>query len=187
MKKIILISTFLIGTTLFTSCNTSEIPQEKIEATIDLSKSSLSLNELLLIAEQIRAIEKSPNTRSNDELQQIMQPMVEVGRGLHQEMLLLINADPNSWLTPEEYADFLIFTDDQLADLAFITMSSASSSTIFRCLAIAAGIQELGNLLIGEVLTVQGAIQILKTIGKRTLGWFALAYMIYEFTECLLS
>lgn len=75
-----------------------------------------------------------------------------------------------------------------------------NESQILECLKYAIGIQGLSDLVKGEIelrgfkryyngtkmlMTAKTARQIICAFAKRTLGWVGIAWMMYDFSECM--
>lgn len=152
---------------------------------------------------QISDIEAEPIVRP------IVNPLIENGRKIHTELIQKL-ATTLEWnqLTLEERNSIMNFDDQQMAELSLIytemgantSMSISKSNTVPRrltqgeallCVADAIGISQFKSFieanslsLMGALATRAGAIEILKIVGKRYLGWFGLAMAIYDFTNC---
>lgn len=95
-------------------------------------------------------------------------------------------------------------TDVQLAELSFtfnyVYKNSMNESQILECLKYAIGLQGLSDLIKNGpeiyglsqyyngtrmLMTAKTARQIICAFAKRTLGWVAIAWMIYDFSDCM--
>src|SRR5690625_2436582 len=132
----------------------------------------------------------------DDEVKEILNPLLENGKVLHREMILFLEENNGfEGLSPEEHHNISYLTDEQLIELSFITYNQYQYATnsdidwdrVRSCASFALGIQGIktlytNTLALGTVETMVGA---LKLIGKRYLGYIGIALMIYDFVDCL--
>lgn len=85
-------------------------------------------------------------------------------------------------------------TDPELAELSFIISATSQINTvgvdgdkIYSCLSAAVGVGAVRDLIqnTAALASAQVASEILILIGKRTLGWIGVGFMVYEFSECV--
>ena len=53
------------------------------------------------------------------------------------------------------------------------------------CLSAALGVRAVRELGLSGVMSAQGAVQIIKAVGKRYLGYIGLAIMVHDFIDCM--
>lgn len=132
---------------------------------------------------------------SESEIEGVLNPLVENGRDIHQQLLNQINASP-VWntLSEEDKQSILNLTDQELAELSFIIsttnqvdVSNANGDRIISCLSAAVGAGAVRDLInnTAALASAQVASEILILIGRRTLGWIGVGLMVYEFTKCV--
>ena len=180
---------------LFVSCNSDEaiIPQ-----TLDLSKKVLKLEDLKLITQNISNYQKEIQIKridyrtAEEEMQEILQPLVENGEELHSEMIVFLEQTGEfDNLTDEEKEEILNLDAQQLADLSFV-MSNAYDARISMdphmraCLSTAIGITAIYDLVANTAAlgTVQTTIGAIRLIGRRYLGWIGVGLMVMDFMDC---
>lgn len=155
-----------------------------------------------------RSIVSSNTTELSDEeaeliVRPIISPLVENGRDIYSQMLnQVINTPEWNNLTQEEKSMILNFDDKQMAELslAFTTEPihvDALSSTqprkaidiVRNCVSFALGIQGIKTLIseTSALVSVNTAIGILKIIGKRYLSYVGIAWMVWDFADCVTS
>ena len=144
----------------------------------------------------------------------VLQPLVKDGRQLQNQILLQQN---ELQLTPADVSEIENMTEDQLAEMSFtfqtiynsaVTTQSVSGQDIVDCLLVAVGMDDLRSLEgylnayinykyvpgIGDVISGTRALMTAKTarsiicaFARRTAGWIGVAYMIYQFSDCIAS
>lgn len=140
----------------------------------------------------------------------VVTPLIETGKQIHADMIQQL-AGTYEWqlLTDEEKTIIMNFDDQQMSELALFftqqpTIVTEAVSTIprkvdwdnvFKCASSALGISEAYNiyqntmLLMSkegmEMMAAKSAVQLLKTIGRRYLGWIGLAYAVVTFVDCV--
>lgn len=132
----------------------------------------------------------------------IVTPLIESGNQIYSEIInQVIAAAEWQELSEEEKTMILNFDDGQKAELAMLftdipTTLQASSmkmgplgETIRYCVSAAIGVTAMKELITqtGQLMTVKTAIQGLKIIGKRYLSYVGIAWMIWDFTDCVAS
>lgn len=144
---------------------------------------------------------------TENEAKQILKPLINDGKNIQRQLLDKKNIV--GFNTHE--LDFVKdMTDDQLAELSFTfnylykdsinESQTEESGKVWECLKYAIGIQGLSDLVKGEIelrgfkryyngtkmlMTAKTARQIICAFAKRTLGWVGIAWMIYDFSECM--
>lgn len=193
----------LIIFSLLLSCS-KQIDQPK---TLDLSDKVLSqkvLNEVKLkITKLVNEKELNQNRAVNSlvtysngyeaEVETILQPLIENGRILHVEMIDFVSATQEfQQLSPEEQNELLYFDNSELATLSFVLSSENATTSmdgerIRACISVASGIAGIWELFADTAAlgTARTAIGALRIIGRRYLGYWGVAMMIYEFAECM--
>lgn len=138
----------------------------------------------------------------------VLKPFVKDGRQLQNQILLQQN---ELQLTSTEVSEIENMTEDQLAELSFtfqtiynsaVTTQSVRQEDIIDCLMVATGIDDIVDIakaLFGSsypamyvqgtrmLITAKNARQLLRAFGVRTVGWVGVAYMVYEFGDCIKS
>ncbi len=81
----------------------------------------------------------------------------------------------------------LIYSTTQVSSIEDITAARISTDIIKDCVGLAIGVDAIKGLISNTtaLMTVQGTIQILKTIGKRYLSYLGIAWMIWDFVDCI--
>lgn len=130
----------------------------------------------------------------------IVRPLIENGEQIYEEMIQQLS-ETLEWqqLTEEEKNEILDFDDQQMAELSLIftqpVVARMSADDIFKCAASALGISEAVNIYRNTVIMMSGefsatiatksALQLLKTVGRRYLGWVGLGYAVILFVDCV--
>lgn len=149
---------------------------------------------------------ESLNGTDEDEIAMILDPLVSNGETIHNEYKEIIYNSSDFKSLPASDQEQItqeidLLTDQQLAELAFavnleyyvnqnnlnINSSSIDWERVLDCASFAAGIRGIQELIANSVTasSVTTMIGALKHIGKRYLGWFGVAMMIYDFSNCL--
>ena len=182
-----------------TSCSYED--SQQIEKTIDLSEKVLTSDELNSITLNINTfkinslISKSLSVNNEEEMRIILEPLVENGRSLHNEIISQIDFyDPQYELTQEDIDEIQNLNDEQLAQLSFVMSTTysnvvsygAPNPTVRACLAVAVGIAGLSDLIANTAAlgTAETTIAALRLIGRRYLGWIGVGLMVYDFMDC---
>lgn len=209
MRKLLLMLLVLF---LF-SCQKENTVSMQSSEIIELKVDRLALKDLILIAESLEKkglisnnyyhFDKKVEESNNDILIDIVFPLIEIGDQIHSELINQIIGSPD-WqsLSECDRESIISMSDIQKAQLAFIYIDVIdpdfnnpiliSDNAIDReraqsCLLAALGISAINDIIAGTggLLTVQSSVQLLKTIGKRYLGYIGLAYAVYEFVNCV--
>jgi hypothetical protein len=137
---------------------------------------------------------RTSNT-NNADIAQIIEPLVENGRELQTELISFVSTS-NDWdLLPQNAKDSITnMTDEQLADLSLAyagteqaRLASDLSGAIHDCVGVALGLAGIKGLMTSLVTapTVSTAIGILKWFGKRYLSYIGVAWMVWDFMDCM--
>ncbi|SEG00747.1 hypothetical protein [Algoriphagus boritolerans] len=132
---------------------------------------------------------------SEPEIEGVLNPLVENGRDIHQQLLNQINTSP-VWntLSEEDKQSIICLSDQELAELSFIisvtnqiTSTTADWDRIRSCASGALGIGVVNELVknTAALASAEVAAEILVLVGKRTLGWVALGLVIWDFYDCV--
>ncbi|TAD82942.1 MAG: hypothetical protein EAY75_15680 [Bacteroidetes bacterium] len=127
---------------------------------------------------------------SSQQLQTVLNPLVENGRALHQELIFNVSNSAEWLLLEPALKDSLVQLTDQDYALLSVLFSEAEinlGGAIKDCVGVALGISGIKGILKGLTTapTVSGAIALLKTMGKRYLNWIGVAWMILDFIDCM--
>ncbi|MBK0384528.1 hypothetical protein I5M32_16320 [Pedobacter sp. SD-b] len=204
-KKLNLIKIALLA--LIVSASTSCSKQVDKPKILDLSSKVLSaqaLNQVILkISDRVKERElyrgkmvngiKTNVVTEDPEMELLMEPLIENGEILHQEMVDFISVTEEfQQLSQEEKDEILYFDDSELATLSFtMSVQSQSSSVdwgrVRSCASFALGVAGIKSLFTDTLAlgTVETALGALKLVGKRYLGYIGVALMIYDFADCL--
>jgi hypothetical protein len=127
----------------------------------------------------------------DQELHSIIEPLVINGRELQTELLTIISNSTEWQQLPEsQQLEIINLSDEQLADLALtygaVTYGSVGDA-IKDCVSTALGIRGIQHLAKSLVTgpSVSTAIGILKWIGGRYLSYIGVAWMIWDFVDCM--
>src|SRR5690625_10601 len=194
---------------MFTSCSNDDreveinnnvtstnLKKGSTEVEIDLTNLVLKEEVLNEVLSEIKFKKDIIHELRDDEVKEILNPLLENGKVLHREMILFLEENNGfEGLSPEEHHNISYLTDEQLIELSFITYNQYQYATnsdidwdrVRSCASFALGIQGIktlytNTLALGTVETMVGA---LKLIGKRYLGYIGIALMIYDFVDCL--
>jgi hypothetical protein len=185
---------------LFVACQKSSIEESKFQ----LKTKPLSYETLSNISQKLKNrgfvniqnsnVEKNSfktESNSNTEIIEIIQPLIDNGRDLQIELIGFIESS-NEWQSMSliERNEITQMSDEQLADLSLLysgLQTNSISDAIKDCVSTALGISGLGNLAksMFTAPTVSSAIGILKWVGKRYLSYIGVAWMIWDFTDCM--
>lgn len=132
---------------------------------------------------------------SEPQIEGVLNPLVENGRDIHQQLLNQINTYP-VWntLSEEDKQSIISLSDQELAELSFIisvtnqiTSTTADWDRIRSCASGALGISVVNELVknTAALASAEVAAEILVLVGKRTLGWVALGLVIWDFYDCV--
>jgi hypothetical protein len=175
------------------SCIKEELNEDR---TLNLADKVLTLEEIFLVAKEIQSLMDSSMLKSTnnlnyqEEMRIIMQPLVDNGREIYEEIISNVNL-LNFGFTETEINSIVNMDDTHLAELS-LTMSAVHARVIgtdqvIGCIAAALGINELHNIITNttQLITAKGATQLLKVIAKRYLGWIGVGVAVYSFGVCI--
>lgn len=182
---------------MVTSCKKEKVEQKPQE----LKTKPLSFAQIEVIGKQVETYKREHQVlfkgggstiMENDEVVDMLEPLIENGRELHDEMVAQLELTPaRQELTPEEQIEITDYNDAELAQLSFVMSVSASQSSVDwprvrSCASAALGIAGISELWTNTLAlgTVETAIGALKLIGRRYLGYIGIALMIYDFADC---
>jgi len=210
MKKTYNIFISLFFAFLLISCSQDELATDSTSTEVQIS-SSLSSEDYVNAIVQIDEIVRFSTRSSGDELTEndaisILQPFAKDGLVIRNQ---LISQKAELSLTPQDVSELEGMTDSQLAELSFAFMTICNEASakgvswgdIGDCLMHATGITDLSALIKGcgigcvgwyvqgtkTLMTATAAKQIIKAFAKRTVGWVGVAWMIYDFADCMNS
>lgn len=182
----------------FVSCTKDE---NVIEFKLDLKNKVLTLEEIKLISLKISNLQNFSKVKNNKysyeiidyEVEELLSPLVENGKLLHEEMIdyLELTGEFQNMSTQEQN-EILNLDNSQLAKLSFVMSASfderiAIDQEVKACLGVAVGAVGIYDLIVNTAAlgTVETTVAALRLIGRRYLGWFGVAMMIYDFYECI--
>lgn len=185
------------------------VPSSNTEETYPLSSDleTFSVNTpYLSVAEMIGIVENLKNRDGfgiiDDSvlITNAIRPLVENGRLLHIELVSKLE-DSNQWLllSDETKDSILNMTDLQLAQLSFIYSifntdferdainRGMSADVIKDCIGVVLGLNGLKDIYYSITAghTYQSAIKLLQWIGKRYLSYALVAWMVWDFINCV--
>jgi hypothetical protein len=191
MKNLFFISLILI---VCISCKKTSSTVEGIKLKtkpIEIERMKLILNELKdakvfnFNVETKKSMSINSTQIQEQQIAEIINPLVINGRELQAELLSIVrNSDEWEQIPEADKQILLHLSNEQLADLS-ITYSF--SGMIHDCVGVALGFSGLRGLLTGLVTgpTVSTALGILKWVGKRYLNYLGVAWMIWDFMDCM--
>ena len=197
---------FTIGVVSCTNdVNEDSIADENDSAVVFI-ESSISVNQMDSLSNVIKNVINS-STRSlgceltENEAKQILKPLINDGKNIQRQLL---DKKTIVGFNTHELNFVKDMTDVQLAELSFtfnyVYKNSMNESQILECLKYAIGLQSLSDLIKNGpeiyglsqyyngtrmLMTAKTARQIICAFAKRTLGWVAIAWMIYDFSDCM--
>ena len=203
---------FTIGVVSCTNDVNEDSIADKNDSSIVFIESSISVNQMDSLSNVIRNVINS-STRSlgceltENEAKQILKPLINDGKNIQRQLLDKKNIV--GFNTHE--LDFVKdMTDDQLAELSFTfncvyknsmnESQTEKSSKVWDCLLYAIGIQGISDLVKDGIeiyglsqyyngtrmlMTAKTARQIICAFAKRTWGLVGIAWMIYDFSDCM--
>lgn len=197
---------FTIGVVSCTNDVNEDSIADKNDSSIVFIESSISVNQMDSLSNVIKNVINS-STRSlgceltENEAKQILKPLINDGKNIQRQLL---DKKTIVGFNTHELNFVKDMTDVQLAELSFtfnyVYKNSMNESQILECLKYAIGIQGLSDLVKGEIelrgfkryyngtkmlMTAKTARQIICAFAKRTLGWVGIAWMMYDFSECM--
>lgn len=197
---------FTIGVVSCTNDVNEDSIADKNDSSIVFIESSISVNQMDSLSNVIRNVINS-STRSlgceltENEAKQILKPLINDGKNIQRQLL---DKKTIVGFNTHELNFVKDMTDVQLAELSFtfnyVYKNSMNESQILECLKYAIGLQSLSDLIKNGpeiyglsqyyngtrmLMTAKTARQIICAFAKRTLGWVAIAWMIYDFSDCM--
>lgn len=198
---------FTIGVVSCTNDVNEDSIADENDSSIVFIESSISVNQMDSLSNVIKNVINS-STRSlgceltENEAKQILKPLINDGKNIQRQLL---DKKTIVGFNTHELNFVKDMTDVQLAELSFtfnyVYKNSMNESQILECLKYAIGIQGLSDLVkngfeIGDgfytyyngtrmLMTAKTARQIICAFAKRTLGWVGIAWVIYDFSECM--
>lgn len=197
---------FTIGVVSCTNDVNEDSIADENDSSIVFIESSISVNQMDSLSNVIKNVINS-STRSlgceltENEAKQILKPLINDGKNIQRQLLdkkTIVDFNTHELNFVKD------MTDVQLAELSFtfnyVYKNSMNESQILECLKYAIGIQGLSDLVKGEIelrgfkryyngtkmlMTAKTARQIICAFAKRTLGWVGIAWMMYDFSECM--
>lgn len=165
----------------------------------NLSTKGLEYSQLKNIAIQVNnlqqrnALNRNSEATTEAEMELILQPLVENGRQIHSEIISQVDLfNPEFGLTQDDIHEINRLDDKELAQLSF-TFSTLQARAqwdtdiVMNCLGAALGLHEIYGVIqnIAQLGTAQGAVRVLKLLGRRYLGWIGVAVAVYSFGNCM--
>lgn len=129
----------------------------------------------------------------NSEVQSIAAPLIESGTQIYTDILEQLTNSREWYSLPEEDKTTIRnFSDGQLIQLALIFTSdndpTVSSMSFRACVGVALGLNGIKDVInLSGLYSAKTAVQLLKTIGKRYLGYVGIVWMVWDFTDCISS
>jgi hypothetical protein len=144
-------------------------------------------------------------TQDEAEIQNVISPIVENGRQIYNELIpQIVNSLEWNQLSYEDKSAILnISEDSQFCDIALfyaetgieyqnlspdeIIAVNMSVDRIKDCVGVAIGVTAISDLLeqTGALMTKQTVIKSLKIIGRRYLSYIGIAWMLWDFVDCV--
>lgn len=197
---------FTIGVVSCTNDVNEDSIADENDSSIVFIESSISVNQMDSLSNVIKNVINS-STRSlgceltENEAKQILKPLINDGKNIQRQLL---DKKTIVGFNTHELNFVKDMTDVQLAELSFtfnyVYKNSMNESQILECLKYAIGLQGLSDLIKNGpeiyglsqyyngtrmLMTAKTARQIICVFAKRTLGWVAIAWMIYDFSDCM--
>lgn len=197
---------FTIGVVSCTNDVNEDSIADENDSSIVFIESSISVNQMDSLSNVIKNVINS-STRSlgceltENEAKQILKPLINDGKNIQRQLL---DKKTIVGFNTHELNFVKDMTDVQLAELSFtfnyVYKNSMNESQILECLKYAIGLQGLSDLIKNGpeiyglsqyyngtrmLMTAKTARQIICAFAKRTLGWVAIAWMIYDFSDCM--
>lgn len=197
---------FTIGVVSCTNDVNEDSIADENDSSIVFIESSISVNQMDSLSNVIKNVINS-STRSlgceltENEAKQILKPLINDGKNIQRQLL---DKKTIVGFNTHELNFVKDMTDVQLAELSFtfnyVYKNSMNESQIWECLKYAIGLQGLSDLIKNGpeiyglsqyyngtrmLMTAKTARQIICAFAKRTLGVVAIAWMIYDFSDCM--
>ena len=178
-----------------------EFPSEE-ESDLELTTPFISFSQVQEIASELFDSEGAIYSEDEIEISEKISPLIENGRALHQELLDKV-AESEEWntLSEEEKDSIINFSNDQHVVLSLIYFldnpnleyeaneAGIDAGVIKDCVSFALGVRGIQEIIQNtkSLITVKDTIKVLKIIGRRYLGFVGLAWMIWDFMDCVAS
>lgn len=168
----------------------------------------LEYNQLRTIALQVNGLQtrtvlnRNSENSSEAEIKMILQPLVENGRQIHNEIIFQVDLSNSEFgLTQDDINEIKNLDEKELAQLSF-TFSTLQAhtrggdeqartpwdtETIMNCLGAALGLHEIYGIVKNttQLATAQGALRVVKLLARRYIGWLGIAVAVYSFGNCM--
>ena len=214
-KNFFMMSLALMAVFVVISCSNEEekdsLSEKESSIEIKVSKTVFrSVNKKLKAKFSVNDTRANSSIISEEEAQEILQPLVEGGEDIREQLIQAI-FDGELVVTSEEITELKNMDDSQLAGLAYFTYSlaenvedepvdegiidefaiaSITKQEVFECMTVAMGLQLVSDLYkyfngTAQLMTVTEALAIGKAFFKRTSGWVGVAFIVYEYGSCI--
>ena len=204
------ISTILLCTFLLIGCSKDHVAPN--EPDIDFSQLVLDEKDFMSVISELEDYLSTSSKRygaagtvsrvDDSKISEILNPMLENGSEIVAELEAAIyQSDLYNDMTTAEQQSFRQeinnLTAQQFVELSMNfnigyylendTLSEVDIDLIMSCGAVAVGIVAIRDLFYNTIGagSISSMIGALKHIGRRYLGWFGVAAMIYEFANCM--
>lgn len=175
----------------------------KREGKVFVETPPVNIEEIKYISSQLvtlygkEAISSGLIDADDENLKILLQPLLNNGRVLHNELINIIT-DTEEWnsLPLIERNAILNFDDSQYVELSLYTSIAAYGTSsidwdrVASCASLAFGIRGIQQSISAFVLngaTIDTVVGALRVIGRRYLGYIGVALIIYDFTNCFLG
>lgn len=193
------ITIVIVSITMLNACSSNVEHLENAQKACLKSNVSHSdyVNMVSTITKRMTTTRSDNSVDMNEkEAKTILKPFTEDGRILHQSLLKQIDlTNPEYGLSAEDIKQIKNSGDDVLAAFSFIMYEmgqqsiasrSISGSKVVSCLGAATGISSIAEIAnISGLVSAKTALQLLKVLGKRYLGYIGLAIAVYSFVDCI--
>lgn len=197
------LSLALISSITFSGCNKIEESEKKVE-NIQLKTKPIQLETINLIANKLKErgflasknenmslssnSQFIPSVFSELQIIDIMEPLVNNGRLVQQELIIAVS-NTREWeaLGENGQSELENMSSQQLVSLAILYSSVNLEDAIHDCVGVALGVAGIRGLIRNIITgpTIGSAIGILKWVGKRYLSYVGIAWMVWDFTSCM--
>lgn len=178
--------------------NAQELISGSEEGDIVINTPFISLEQIQYIGQSLTNEEGTGPIENEDQIREIVMPLVENGRLIHEEIISQVQ-ETEEWLNlnEEERAAILNYTEYQLAELSVIySMTQGDAEEVAKvdwnhvrsCLSAAFGLGDIYYLVVENpraLMNASSAVKILKHVGLRYLGWIGLGLAIWDFVDCV--
>ncbi|NGP88484.1 hypothetical protein [Fodinibius halophilus] len=166
---------------------------EDLNLVVDNLNNVTSYGDLKKIHQNTSKVEK----RKNSELEKVLQPLINEGKEFKNS--LKENSDKKRFkngisdLNKKQtmLLGLVSLIHNELKknnnSLKNKTISNVDGDKVVSCASAALGVQSVKTIISGtaELMTAKTAVKIVKTVGKRYLGYVGVAIAVYEFTNCI--